>query len=66
LSPASDAFVLFLSRYRDELREYFPFNLPPADVVEESVDKRRLYDLAERFGVPHATIFYARSMGERH
>src|SRR5680860_1242522 len=28
LSPASDAFVLFVSRYRDALREYFRFNLP--------------------------------------
>ena len=47
-----------LSRFREELAEYFRFNLPPPDVIEASVDKRRLYELADCVGVPHATTFY--------
>lgn len=58
LSPASDGFVLFMSRHRDALRDHFRFNLPAPDVVEASVSKRKLYELAERVGVAHATTFY--------
>jgi len=60
--PASDAFVLFLSRYRDDLSDYFRFALPPADVLEAIVDKRRQYELAEQVGTPHARTFYPETM----
>lgn len=66
LSPASDAFVLFVSRYRDELREHFRFNLPPPEVMEASVDKRKLYELADRCGLPHATTFYPEHLDDVH
>lgn len=64
LSPASDAFILFISRYRDELRSHFRFNLPTAEVMEAIVDKRKLYELADRVGVPHATTVYPETMGD--
>jgi predicted ATP-grasp superfamily ATP-dependent carboligase len=66
LSPASDAFVLFLSRYRDVLREHFRFTLPPPDVMEAAVDKSKLYELCDRLGIPHATKFYPENMDEVH
>lgn len=66
LSPASDAFTLFISRYRDELRTYFRFNLPPSEVMEATVDKRKLYELADRAGVPHATTVYPETMDDVH
>ncbi len=66
LSPASDAFTLFISRYRDELRTYFRFNLPPSEVMEATVDKRKLYELADRSGVPHATTVYPETMDDVH
>ncbi len=66
LSPASDAFVLFVSRYRDALREYFRFNLPPPEVMEASVDKRGLYEVADRCGVAHATTFYPEHLDDVH
>jgi D-aspartate ligase len=40
LLPASDEFVLFLWRYRDELREYFRFSSSPPDIMEAGVNKR--------------------------
>lgn len=64
LSPASDAFVLFISRYRDELGEHFRFNLPPAGVMERAVDKRGLYDLAASVGYDHADTRYPKTMDD--
>lgn len=64
LSPASDAFVLFMSRYRAELAGHFRFILPSPDVVEASVDKRKLYDLAQRAGVPFAATHYPANMDD--
>ncbi len=64
LSPASDAFVLFISRYRDDLREFFRFSLPSPQVIEACVDKRKLYELADRVGVDHAATFYPESIAD--
>jgi predicted ATP-grasp superfamily ATP-dependent carboligase len=66
LSPASDAFVLFMSRYRDALRECFRFSLPSPDVMEAAVDKRKLYELADRVGVSHATTCYPETLEDVH
>ena len=51
LFPASDAFVLFVSRYRKLLRSCFNFILPPSDIVEMILDKHKQYELAERVGL---------------
>lgn len=64
LSPASDAFILFISRYRHELEAYFRFSLPAPDVMEAIVDKRKLYALADRVGVPHANTVYPETMDD--
>lgn len=66
LSPASDAFTLFISRYRNELAESFRFNLPAPEVMEAAVDKRKLYELADRVGVPHAKTVYPETMDDLH
>ncbi len=66
LSPASDAFVLFISRYRDQLRDAFRFSLPSPGVMEAMVDKSKLYHLAERHGVAYATTLYPTNMDDIH
>jgi predicted ATP-grasp superfamily ATP-dependent carboligase len=66
LSPASDAFTLFISRYRNDLQDSFRFNLPSPEVMEASVDKRKLYELADRVGVPHAMTVYPETMDDVH
>jgi len=40
LIPASDAFVLFMVRYRADLRQYFRFALPEGETLEAMVEKR--------------------------
>jgi predicted ATP-grasp superfamily ATP-dependent carboligase len=62
--PASDAYVLFLSSYRDELAPYFRFILPPAPVLEAIINKRRQYELAEQVGTPIARTFYPETMAD--
>jgi D-aspartate ligase len=58
LFPASDAYVLFVSRYRQELHECFDFILPPAEVIEAILNKRSQYDMAQRAGIPYPQTFY--------
>lgn len=64
LLPASDAFFLFLSRYRKELSENFLFSLPPDSVIDAMVDKRLQYDMAQRLDVPMAKAHFPRSMDD--
>lgn len=66
LSPASDGTALFVSRYREQLGEAFRFILPPAEVMEAAVDKRRLYELCSRHGLATAETFYPDTMDEVH
>jgi predicted ATP-grasp superfamily ATP-dependent carboligase len=61
LFPATDAYVLFVSRFRDELSDHFVFALPPRETVESLLDKRRQYKLAERTGMPIPRTYYPRS-----
>lgn len=60
--PASDAFVLFLSRFRDDLSVYFNFLLPPADVLEAIINKRLQYEMAEKIGTPYSKTFYPETL----
>ncbi len=62
LIPASDAYVQFLSRYRETLAKSFLFNLPSATVLEAMVNKRLQYELAEKVGTPIAQTFYPETM----
>lgn len=64
LFPASDAFALFLSRYRQELEAYYYFILPEANVMEAIIDKRRQYEMAARTGTPYPTTLYPQTMEE--
>lgn len=64
LLPASDAWVLYVSRNRDRLADHFLFSVGPCEVVEASVDKRLMYELAAEAGVPTADTYYPASLQE--
>lgn len=66
LYPCSDAFVLFVSRYRKELGKHFEFCIPSEKVLEGMVNKRMQYDEALRIGTPIAKTFYPQNMKEVH
>jgi D-aspartate ligase len=44
--------LLMVSRHRDALSPWFRFHLPPAEMVENLVDKTRFAALAARLGLP--------------
>lgn len=64
LFPCSDAFVLFLSKYRAELGERFSFCIPSPEVLEGMINKRKQYEMAERIGSPMTQTFYPSTMEE--
>ncbi|HEY98605.1 MAG TPA: hypothetical protein G4O16_10560 [Dehalococcoidia bacterium] len=51
LLPTSDPYLAFLSKYRDELSQYYLFNIPDATILENMLDKRNQYKLAARLGI---------------
>lgn len=64
--PASDTFVIFLSRFRNALQPYFHFILPPEDVVEAIVNKKKQYELAEKAEIPYPKTFYPFNLDDIH
>jgi D-aspartate ligase len=64
LLPASDAFVIFLSRFRAELGRRFLFGLPPPSVSEALVDKWLQHQMAEQIGIPCPRTFHPRSVAD--
>jgi len=64
LFPASDIFVIFLSKFRDELKSCFHFILPSQEVIEAIVNKKKQYELAERAEIPYPKTFYPRNFDD--
>ncbi|MDI1434733.1 ATP-grasp domain-containing protein [Polyangium sorediatum] len=48
----TDAMLLCISRHREMLERHYRFLLPPAERVEDLVDKARFATLARRLGLP--------------
>jgi len=59
-----DRAVLSFSQYRDELKEYFYFNLPDHELVEAILDKRKFGLLADRLRLAVPKTFTPGSAGE--
>jgi len=64
LFPTSDAFFLFLSRYRDQLAAKFLLNLPSKEVAEDILNKHRLYELAALTHTPYPESFFPKKYDE--
>jgi len=53
LIPIGDLQVLLISRYREQLAEYFEFNIAEHDTLEIMIDKTKLYSWGhDRFSFP--------------
>jgi len=64
LYPTSDDFVLFVSKYRDVLSEYYIFLMPSDEMMQRAVNKRGLYELAIEHDVPVAKAFFPKNLDE--
>jgi D-aspartate ligase len=66
LFPTSDEFVLFISRYRQKLKDRFLFALPSEDTVEALLNKRWQYLKAEETGTAYPQTFYPETVNDIH
>jgi predicted ATP-grasp superfamily ATP-dependent carboligase len=64
LYQTTDEHVLFISRFRKELSASFLFAIPSEDVVESMLNKRRLYEVAEKVGISYPKTYYAENIDE--
>jgi D-aspartate ligase len=64
LIPTGDREVLFLSRNRNELENYFYFVLPRADVLERLANKKTQYQYATNIGIPMPQTHYPKSQDD--
>jgi len=48
-----DNFLIFLSKFRKELEEYFFFNLSEPRIIDNIIDKRKLAQFASLNNIPH-------------
>jgi len=62
LYPTSDEYLLFTSRYRRELSEYFLYAIPSEGIVESMVNKRAQYELAGKVGIPYPKTYFPESL----
>lgn len=62
LFPTSDAFVLFISRFQEELGERYLFCIPPRQLLEKIVNKHLQYQEAIRLGAPLPPTFFPSNM----
>ena len=64
LFPTSDAFVLFLSRFREQLEERYRFCIPSRRILDGMVNKRAQYEEAMRVGAPLPPTFFPSDVSE--
>lgn len=64
LYPCSDPMALVVSRNRRVLGEYFKFMIPSEEILEGTVNKRQLYDWAEKIGIPYPQTFYPKDWSD--
>lgn len=56
--PTSDAYVLFASKHRQELRKYFELVLTEESTLEKLANKKFRYQYAKSVGVPIPETYY--------
>lgn len=60
----SDAYILFLSRYRERLRSSFRFLVPDYETTKRIVNKRFQYSIAEAAGIALPKTLFPQSLEE--
>jgi D-aspartate ligase len=64
LFATSDAHCLWVSQHRDVLRQYFRFVIPEAETVEQIVNKRSQYQIAQSAGIAVPNGYFPESIEE--
>ncbi|NLZ92492.1 MAG: carboxylate--amine ligase [Firmicutes bacterium] len=61
LIPSHDAYVLMVSRHSDILAQHYLFHQLPAGLLEQIIDKRGLYELAQKYQAKMPQTFFPAS-----
>jgi D-aspartate ligase len=64
LFATSDVHCLWISRHRDLLRQYFRFVIPEPETVEQIVNKRIQYQIAQSAGIAVPNVCFPESIEE--
>lgn len=64
LLPTNDNFIKFLNNNREELKQNFKFILTDQNIMNQLMDKKGQFDLAERSHVPMPKTFYPESLND--
>ena len=62
--PAGDTEVLTLSKYREELQQFYRLPVPAFEIVHKLVNKRHFYRLLGEMGTPHPKTYFPDSLAE--
>jgi predicted ATP-grasp superfamily ATP-dependent carboligase len=64
LYPTTDPHLLFMSKHRDALGRHFHFIIPDASTVQNVINKRTQYAIAESAGISVPKTFYPESAAD--
>jgi len=62
--PTGDVDALTISKYRDKLEQFFLLPVPPFEVIEKLVNKKRFYKLLDQMAVPHPRTYFPDNTSE--
>jgi D-aspartate ligase len=62
--PNDDETVYFLSKYKEQLEEYYRVTTPSWDIIKYAYDKALTYQLAEQHGIAIPRTYYPRNIEE--
>ncbi len=64
LIPMHDDHVLFVSKFRDELKKYYRYLVPDSETLEKLVSKSGLADLADQCGIQKPDTYTPQSISD--
>jgi D-aspartate ligase len=62
--PTSDAEVIALSRYKEDLEQYYLLPIPPFEVVQKLVNKKLFYQWLEQISMPYPRTYFPKDISE--
>lgn len=62
--PASDYEVLFLSKNKERLEQYYYIPTPSYEIVQNIVNKKKFYKMLEKMNFPHPKTYFPKDLDD--
>ena len=62
--PTSDIEVMALSKYKEDLEQFYLLPIPSFEVVQKLVNKKEFYKLLDQLSVPHPKTYFPEDISE--